>query len=250
MLNRIGAIYKKEMGINFKSPIAYVFIILFIIFPAFSFFFLIGGIFEENLASMRSYFRYLPIAYLFFIPGLSMGAWAKERNDETLELLFTFPISEWEVLIGKFLSALSLVAIALATTIIIPLMTHISLGAFDIGQLFAQYFGALLMACTYIAITFYFSSLTKELIISFLLSAFFLFVFIIIGYFPVIVQSSEIFTTYFSWLKPFFVWISLSTHFANFSKGVIDSKDVIYYIGVSVIFFYLTLRTLESRKWS
>ncbi len=170
MFNKFLSIYKKELGSYFNSLIACVFLVLFIVIPGFIFFFFLGGIFKEDMASMRGYFMILPYVFIIFIPGLTMGSWAKENNDGTVELLFTLPVSEWVVIMGKFLAALTLVSIALGSTIITPILVHIFMGNFDIGQLITQYFGAILMACTYIAITFFISSLFKELIISFLLN--------------------------------------------------------------------------------
>ncbi|OHD12296.1 MAG: hypothetical protein A2086_10755 [Spirochaetes bacterium GWD1_27_9] len=244
-MGRIYAIYKKELGSFFYSSIAYVFLVLFILIPNIMFFYFFGGIFKEDLASMRRFFMMLPFVFIVFIPGLTMGSWAKEKNSGTIELLFTFPVSDFEVLIGKFLASLTIVATALVSTLFIPLLTHIMLGSFDWGQIFSQYFGALLLACSYIAITFFISSLTMELIDAFLLSASILLLLTVIGYLPSVTQ----FPAWLDWVKYTFINTSLSTHFSNFSKGVIDSRDVLYYAGVTLVFFYLNLRSLESRKW-
>jgi ABC-2 type transport system permease protein len=246
MVKGLSAIYRKELGSFFNSSIAYVFLILFVLVPNLMFFFFFGGIFKEGTATMRSFFMILPFVFIVFIPGLTMGSWAREKEDGTIELLFTFPVSESQVLFGKFLASLTLVIIALAATFFIPLLTQLYLGNFDWGQIFAQYFGSILLAGCYIAITFFLSSLTMELIDSFLLSAALLLIFTLSGFFPQALQ----FPDWLAWLKEFFIWTSLSTHFANFSKGVIDSRDILFYLGVIVIFFYLNLRSLESRKWS
>ncbi len=239
------AVYKKEMQNYFYSPIGYVFIVLFIFIPNILFFFF-GGIFKENNATMRMYFTMLPIVYIIFIPGLTMGTWSKEKNDGTLELLFTLPINRYEILLGKFLSTMTIVSISLIATLPIPLITHFALGEFDIGQLVSQYIGALFMASCYIAISFFLSSITKELIVSFLLSVSILALFTFIGYLTYSVKFIE----QIDWIKRIFTEISLSTHFLNFSKGVIDSADLIYYIGMSILFFYLNIRVLESKRWS
>lgn len=246
MFNRLFAIYKKEVGSYFYSSIAYVFLILFILIPNLMFFYFFGGIFKEDLASMRRFFAILPYVFIIFIPGLTMGSWAKEKNGGTIELLFTFPVNDWHVLIGKFLASLTLVLIALLSTLFIPVLTQIFLGDFDWGQIFAQYLGAILLACAYISITFFLSSLTMELIDAFLLSGSLLLIFTVIGYLPSVI----VFPQWLAWLKSIFINVSLATHFTNFSKGVIDSRDVLYYLGFTGIFFYLNLRSLESRKWS
>jgi len=241
----VRSIYKKEIYSNFYSSIAYVFLIIFILVPNIMFFHFFGGIFKEDLASMRIFFAMLPFVFIVFIPGLAMGSWSKEKNSGTIELLFTYPVPEWQILVGKFFANMTLVIVALYSTIFIPLLTHIFLGNFDWGQVVTQYVGAIFLAASYVAITLFVSSLTKELINSFLLSATILLVLTLIGYFPAVV----VFPKWLEWLKQIFVWISLSTHFTNFSKGVIDSRDIIYYCGTTILFFYLNLRSLESRKW-
>jgi len=246
VLNGFWAIYKKEIKGYFYSSIAYVFLILFILVPNILFFFLFGGIFKENNASMRLYFTMLPYVFIVFIPGLTMGAWAKEKNSGTIELLFTLPLNQISVLLGKFLAALTLVVTALASTLFIPILTSILLGNFDWGQIVTQYVGAIFMAGSCIAITFFFSSLTMELINSFLLSSVILLGLTIIGY----LSQSMKFYAWLEWMKILFNKVSLSSHFLNFSKGVIDSRDIFYYLGVMAIFFYLNLRALENRKWS
>lgn len=245
-MKSIWTIYKKEMKEYFYSSIAYIFLAIFIIIPNILFFHFFGGIFKENLATMRIYFMMLPYIFIIFIPGLTMGSWSKEKNNGTTELLFTFPLKEYTLIIGKFLASLSLVFIALASTVFIPLLTNIFLGSFDWGQLFSEYFGALLLASAYIAISFFVSSLTKELIDSFLISSAVLLVITILGYLPNVVS----FPIAFEWVKGFLVWVSFSSRFENFSKGVLDSKDIIYFIGFAFVFFYLNLKSIESRKWS
>ncbi len=241
----VNAIYKKETYGNFYSSIAYVFLIIFILVPNIMFFHFFGGIFKEDLASMRRFFAMLPFVFIIFIPGLAMGSWSKEKNTGTIELLFTYPVPEWEVLVGKFFAGMTLIMVALYSTLFIPLLTHIFLGNFDWGQIVTQYIGSVFLAAAYLSIVLFISSLTKELINSFLLSAAVLLTLTLIGFFPSVV----VFPKWLEWLKQIFVWSSLSTHFTNFSKGVIDSRDIIYYCGVTILFFYLNLRSLESRKW-
>ena len=244
-LTGVKTLFKKEIRDFFNSPIAYVFIIIFLAVPNIFMFFFFGGIFKENMASMRVYFSMLPFIYVIFIPGLAMGTWTKESNAGTMELLLTYPVSDISVLLGKFFSSLFVVIIALLSTIFIPLLTNLMLGDFDWGQIFSQYLGAIFLSCACLSITFFISSLTKELIISFLISCAALLILVVISLMP----SISVFPDWLIWLKPVFIWVSLSTHFENFSKGVIDTRDIIYYAGVTGIFFYLNLRSLDSRKW-
>lgn len=248
MHNRITPIFKKEFAGYFNSSIAYVFLVLFIFIPNLMFFHFFGGIFKEEMATMRRFFQMMPYVFIIFIPGLTMGSWAKEKNDGTIEMLFTFPVSQWKVIAGKFLAAWALVGIAVGSTVFIPLLTHIYMGEFDWGQVFTQYFGVMLMASAYIAITFFMSSLTMELIDAFLLSSSTLLLLTLFGY--ISSPTVMIFPEWLGWLRIFLNEISLATHFNNFSKGVIHTKDVVYYLGLALLFFYLNMKSLESRKWS
>lgn len=246
MIKRIVYLIEKELNSYFYSSIAYVFLFLFAFVPNLLFFYFFGGIFGEENATMRIYFTMLPYVFIIFIPGLTMGAWAREKNTGTLELLFTLPVNTIEVLIGKFLGAVFLVIIALFSSIFIPILTSLLLGNFDIGQLITQYAGSLLMASSYIAISFFFSSLTMELINSFFLSASFLLLLTLAGYLSMVMR----FPLWLDWLQKFLSYIGLQTHFVSFSKGVIDSRDVMYYLGLTLLFMYLNIRTLETRRWS
>lgn len=243
MIKSIYSIYKREISDFFNSPIAYVFFIIFIIIPNIIFFYFLGGVFGEKVATMRIYFMILPYVFVLFIPGLTMGAWSKERSTGTIELIFTLPVSEINILLGKFFASLTLVCIALLSTLSIPILTSFLLGNFDWGQIFTQYIGAILLAGCCISAAFFFSSLTKELINAFLLSSSFLFIFTISGFISRKMES-------FYYIKIFLNNISLWSHFLNFGKGVIDSRDVFYYLGIIIIFFYLNLRALESKRWS
>lgn len=246
--NRILPIYKKEIKSYFNSLIAYIFLVLFIFIPNLLFFHFFGGIFKEKMATMRIYFTMLPYVFLVFIPGLTMGSWAKEKSDGTIEMLLTYPVALWKIIAGKFLAVLTLVGIALGLSLLIPILTQIFVGDFDWGQIFTQYFGALLLATAYIAISFFISSMTMELINSFLLSSSFLFLLTLAGY----ITSGYImvFPDWLGWLKVMFNEISLSSHFVNFSKGVIHTKDIVYFLGIALLFFFLNMKTLEDKKWS
>jgi ABC-2 type transport system permease protein len=245
-MSGLSAIYKKEMHGYFYSPIAYIFLFVFIMIPNFLLFYIFGGIFQENNASMRVFFGILPMIFVLFIPCLNMGSWSQEKNLGTIELLFTSPVSEFLVILGKFLASLTIIAVYLFSTFFIPFLTNIMLGNFDFGQLLSQYFGAILLAGACISITFFFSSLTKELIISFLLGLAVLLMLNVIGLLPTLIHFAD----WLGGVKQVLIWTSLYTRFGNFSKGVIDSRDILYYLGIIAVFFYLNLRSLESRKWS
>lgn len=243
---KINIIYRKEMAEFFYSPIAYVFMILFLVVSMYLFLIYGGGIFTVESATMREFFMILPLVFIIFIPGLTMGSFSNEKNNGTIELLFTYPLTDWVVVLGKFFAVLTIICITLLGTLVVPVYTHIRLGNFDIGQLLTQYLGAILLSCSYISIGMFISSLTKELIMSFLITFVILLFLAFVGF----NQNSIQFPEWLGFLKIVFIWISTSTHFTSFGKGVIDSRDVIYYLGLTILFFYLTKRSIENRKWS
>ncbi|HOO90228.1 MAG TPA: ABC transporter permease subunit, partial [Syntrophales bacterium] len=167
LLNTKGII-KRELGGYFGSPLAYVFIVIFLVMCGF-FTFIVSGFYEVGQADLRAFFRWLPWTYLFLIPAVSMRLWAEERRTGTLELLITLPTTLTELVLGKFLAAWLFVILALVLTF--PLvLTVIYLGEPDLGVIFSGYLGSILLAGAYLSIGSMTSSLTRNQVISFILS--------------------------------------------------------------------------------
>jgi ABC-2 type transport system permease protein len=237
-MQNVTAILKKEFKSYFVSPIAYVFITVYLIITTFLFF---QGFFLVNQADMRGYFDLLPWVFLFFIPAITMRSWAEEKKVKTLELLLTWPVSDVEVVMGKFLASFALLAIVILLSITIPITIAI-LGHPDMGQIVGQYTGALLMGAAYLAIGLWISSLTENQIVAFILGVVAIFVLFIISN-PFITMVLP------SFFVPLFTYVGLSSHFESISRGVIDSRDIIYYISVIGFFLFLNVCSLGSRKW-
>jgi ABC-2 type transport system permease protein len=237
-MQNILAIFKREFKSYFISPIAYVFITVYLVVTNFLFF---QGFFIINQADMRSYFALLPWVFLFFIPAITMRSWAEEKKVKTLELLLTWPVSDVQVVLGKFFAAFSFLTIAILLSVTIP-FTIALLGNPDSGPIIGGYLGALLMGAAYLSIGLWVSSHTENQIVAFILGVVATFALFIIGnpFFTMAVPSG---------LAPIFNYLGLGTHFESIQRGVIDSRDIIYYISVIGFFLFLNVQSLSSRKW-
>lgn len=232
------AIFQKEFKSYFNSPIAYIFIITFILFSSWLFFrtfFLIGQ------AHLRPLFGILPWLFLVLAPAITMRAWAEEKNLGTMEILMTLPIKDHEVVLGKFLASFLFIITTVLLTFPLPLTVYI-LGEPDIGTIVGGYLGACLMGGAYLAIGLFISSLTKNQVVAFIISIVICFALLIIGEDFVLMSIP-------SMIAPIFAYLGLGAHFESISRGVIDSRDLIYYFSVIGFFLFLNTLAIESRKW-
>ncbi len=227
----------KELEVYFNSPIAYVFIGAFLLAGNWLFF---NYFFVNGQASLRSYFALLPWIFLFLAPAITMRAWSEEKRSGTIEFLLTLPLSDWQAVLAKFLAALILLALALTLTISLPL-TVAGLGALDWGPVVGGYLGGLCLGGLYLAIGLFISSLTKNQIIAFvagLAACFVLF----------IVSSSFVLTGLPATLATVANFFGAGSHFDALSRGLIDTRDVLYYVSAAWLFLWLNGRVLASRK--
>lgn len=231
-------IFIKEFKTFFFSPIAYVVITVFLVITNFLFF---QGFFIINQADMRGYFSLLPWIFLIFVPAITMRAWAEEKRGQTLELLLTWPIKDIEVVMGKFLASFCFLAIAILLSITIPVTISI-LGNPDGGSIFCGYIGAILLGGAYLAIGLWVSSLTENQIVAFIGGVVVTFCLFMVGN-PFITLLAP------PAIVPLLQFIGIGNHFESIGRGVIDSRDVIYYASVIGFFLFLNYCSLESRKW-
>lgn len=239
-MKNVLAIFKKELRSYFSSPIGFVFIIFYLLVSN-AFFFFVQDFFKMGQVSMRGYFAAMPWVFLFFVPAISMRMWAEEKKMGTVELLLTMPLRETEVVIGKFLAAFAFLGITLCFSLTIP-ATLMYLGKPDIGVIVGSYMGALFLGSAYLAIGLFISSLTENQVVAFIISLAVIFVLLLIGLAPM----------WLNVLGPMVAvceYISLLSHFNNVTRGVIDSRDLIYYGSVVVLFLYLNIKNIEARKW-
>jgi ABC-2 type transport system permease protein len=237
-MNYIATIFRKEFKSFFISPIAYVFITVYLVITSFLFF---QSFFIINQADMRSYFSLLPWIFLLFVPAITMRSWAEEKKAKTLELLLTWPISDLQVVLGKFFATLSFLSIAIMLSISIPITVAI-LGSPDMGPIIGGYIGTLLMGAAYLAIGLWISSFTENQIIAFILGVIVTFILFIVGN-PFVTMSAP------SWAVPVLSYIGLGNHFESIQRGVIDSRDILYYLSVIGFFLFLNVQSLGSRRW-
>ena len=235
-MNNIITIFKKELRSYFTSPVAYIVMVVFLIITGW---FFTNGLFLANVVSMRSVFDIIPFVLLFFIPAISMRTFAEEKKTGTIELLLTKPITDYEIVIGKFLSTLALAAITFLPTVVYVISLKF-LGPLDIGSIISAYIGLLLMCGIYVGIGLFASSLTENQVIAFIVS--FLIVFALFMMNKILVFIPAPFNSIFE-------YISSDYHFTSIARGVLDTRDLIYYFSGIYIMLLLTKTSLESRKW-
>lgn len=236
-MKTIGVIIKKELKAYFNSPIAYIFITIFLVLTGWLFF---RSFFIVNQANLRDFFIVMPYVFLFLVPAITMRLFAEEKKQKTIEILMSWPLKEYEIVLGKFLASLIFLIIALVLTLPIPIIVN-SLGSPDWGIIIGSYLGTIFLGATYLAVGLAISSLTKNQIIAFILAVVIIFVLFIVGESFVLIAMP-------SWLAPIFRFVGLGSHFNNIGRGVIDSRDIIYYLSMIGLFLYLNIRFLKWKK--
>ena len=242
-LSNIKTITKRELAAYFTSPLAYIFIVIFLLLCGFFGFAVRPSLLDRGEASLAAnFFFWHPWFYLFLVPAVGMRLWAEERRVGTIELLLTMPITAWQAIVGKFLASWLFLAVALAMTFPIVITVNY-LGSPDNGVILAGYLGSWFLAGAYLAISCITSAITRNQVISFIISVVICLFLILAGFQPVI-ELLE------SWAKPWMVdtiaAFSVITHFDGFQKGVLDSRDIIFFlslIGFSLFTTSVILRT-------
>lgn len=242
-MRTISAIFRRELNSYFATPVAYVFIVIFLILIG-TFTFYLGGFYEQGQADLRAFFNFHPWLYLFLVPAISMRLWAEERKSGSVELLMTLPITAWQAVVGKFLAAWAFTGISLGLTFPIWLTVNY-LGNPDNGAIFAAYIGSLLMAGGFLAIGSCVSAATKNQVIAFVLSIVVCFGFLLAG-FPMVLDVFR------GWAPQVLVdgvaSLSFLTHFANISRGVIDFRDLFYFALLIATFLYANTIVLHLKQ--
>ncbi len=238
----IRTIAKRELASYFASPVAYVFLVIFLLLTGFLTF-TAGAFFERGEASLGAFFAWHPWVYLVLVPAVGMRLWAEERRAGTLELLLTLPVTAWQAILGKFLASWLFLAIALALTFPVVLTVNV-LGEPDNGAIAAGYLGSLFLAGAYLAITCLTSAMTRNQVIAFILAVVACLFLILAGFSPVTGLLER-------WASPALVdtvaAFSVVTHFDGFQKGVVDSKDLLFFLSLIGYALFATGVVLRNR---
>jgi len=242
-MNNILPIFKREFQNYFATPVAYVFLVVFLALTG-VFTFYLGGFFERGQADLLPFFNYHPWLYLFLIPALSMRLWAEERKSGTIELLMTLPISTSEAVLGKFFASWAFTGIALALTL--PMWITVNyLGDPDNLVIFASYLGSFLMAGAFLAIGSCISAITSNQVIAFVVAVVICFLFILAG-FPLVLDFFS------SWAPQMMIdaisSLSFLTHFSSIAKGVIDMRDLIFFVSFMGCWLFANVILVDMKK--
>jgi len=245
-LSNIWAVAKRELTGYFASPVAYVVIVIFLLLIGF-FTFMMGGFFERGQASLEdSFFVWHPWLYLFLVPAVGMRLWSEERRMGTMELLLTMPITTTQAIIGKFLASWLFLLLSLALTF--PLVFTVNyLGDPDNGVIFTGYLGSFLLAGSYLAITSMTSAMTRNQVVSFIISVMICFMLILVGLPPVGNFLAQVLNLGAGWVESV-ASFSFLTHFAGFQKGVIDSRDILFFLSVILFSLFTTGVIIRSHR--
>ena len=243
-LANIKTITKRELSGYFSSPVAYVFIVIFLLLTGF-FTFMAGGFFERGQAALDgSFFLWHPWLYLFLVPAVGMRLWAEERRVGTLELLLTMPITAWQAIVGKFLASWIFLLLALALTFPVVITVNY-LGSPDNGVIFGGYVGSFLMAGAYLAISCMTSAMTRNQVVSFIVSVVICLFLVLCGFPPVTNLLTRMDKP---WLVDTVASLSVITHFEWFTKGVLDSRDIIFFLSIIGFSLFTTGVIIRSHR--
>jgi ABC-2 type transport system permease protein len=242
-MGNIGILFRREFSSFFATPVAYVFIGIFLVLSG-VFTFFVGGFYERGQADLLPFFNFHPWLYLFLVPAIAMRSWSEERKSGTIELLMTLPISTWQAMLAKHLAAWGVLGLSLLLTF--PLWLTVNyLGNPDNGIIVAAYFGSWLMAGAFLSIGMCMSAMTKNQVIAFILSLVVCFVFVVSG-------SNIVLDAFKSWAPSIVIDVvasfSFLTHFEAMAKGVIALNDVMYFLLVTICWLFAGLVIIEQKK--
>ena len=242
-MNLVWVIAKRELGGYFTSPVAYVFLVIFLLLAGF-FTFTAGAFFERGEASLAAFFAWHPWLYLVLVPAVGMRLWSEERRSGTMELLLTMPITPWQAILGKFLASWLFLALALALTFPVVITVNV-LGNPDNGTLVAGYIGSLMLAGAYLAVSCMTSALTRNQVVAFILA-------VVVCLFLILAGFNPVTDLLVRWASPAFVdtvaAFSVITHFDGFQKGVIDSRDLLLFLSVIGFAMFATGVIIRSHR--
>ena len=239
MSQTVFVIAKRELNKYFSSPVAYLFILVYIVLQTWLFF---DRFFLMKQASVGQLFALTPLIFFALVPALAMGQWAEENKARTIELLLTMPVKDYEVVIGKFLATFGVTLIAIGFTL--PLVIAVAfMGPLELGVIFTSYIGIILLGATMVSVCLFLSALTNNQVVAFILGLVALFLLMFLGE-PIFTNAVPTF------LAKIFQYIGLTRNFADMARGMIDTRNLMYFLSLIIMFNYLTLRTVQQRKFA
>ena len=242
-MSPVLTIFKRELRSYFATPVAYVFIVIFLLLAG-AFTFYLGNFFERGQADLQPFFNFHPWLYLFLVPAVGMRLWSEERKSGTIELLLTLPVTMWQAVVGKFLAAWAFIGVALILTFPVWITVNY-LGAPDNGVIFASYLGSFLMAGAFLAIGSCISASTRNQVIAFILTVVVCFLFLLAG-FPLVLNFFSAWAP--QGLVDAIAGLSFLTHYASIDKGVIDLRDLIYFLLIIAFWLYASAVVIDLKK--
>lgn len=232
------AVARRELLGYFNQPVAYVVVAAFLVLSG-TYLFVLHPFFVVGRSTMRPFFEFAPFILTLFAPALTMRLIAEERRTGTLELLLSWPLSDWTVVVGKFLGALGLLAVALALTVVYALAIA-TLGDLDWGPVLGGYLGLLLLGAAYLAVGLFVSAQTSNQIVAFVGGFLACFLFYVVGKALPVAPG---------WMVPWLEWVGFEQRFAHIARGVVDTRDLAYFASVVLLALGLTAETLAARRW-
>ena len=239
-MNSTLTILKRELGAYFNTPIGYVIIVFFLALTCFLY---VSQLFVNGNAELRDYFHNLPMFLMFFTPAIAMRLWSEERKLGTLEILLTLPVKTWQVVAAKWLAALAFLAVMLALTFPLPVALY-CLGNPDSGPIIGGYIGALILGMVYLAVGSFASSLTGDQIVAFVIGFSINLFFFLMGYAGLLDWIKDLNAGLSSFVERF----GVQPHFDSVTRGVVDSRDIIYALTVAGFFLFLNVLVLERKR--
>ena len=234
-MNTKAVIVKRELGAYFTGAVGYIVIGLFLLISGFLFF---NVFFLENRAELRRFFSTLPVLFAFFIPAVTMRLFAEERKSGSLETLMTLPVSSVDVVMGKFWASLAFTSVMIAPTLIYALTASL-FGSLDAAPVVCGYLGAVFLAAAFCSVGLFASASTKNQIVAFFIGWALCILLALIDQFLLFLPAR---------LANFLGYLSAGSHFTSVSRGIVDSRDLVYFVSLTAVFLTLTVKTIDSRR--
>ncbi len=241
-MGNLLTIYRREVRSYFTSPIAYIFVCVFLVLMGALFFF-INQFFQQTSPDLRSYFQWLIFAFLLLVPPITMRLWSEEKKSGTMEILMTLPFRSWQVVLGKYFAGFTVVAATLLLTLVVPLSISLVL-ELDWGVIFTSYVGAFLMAAVYLAVGSWASAMTENQIVALLVSMVLLALLVTLGFPTVVDLLNELLG-----IGTAISWFCAYPHYENFIRGLLNPVDFVYALSLTAFFLILTNFAVEWRKY-